>query len=209
MAQANEGRARENWGGPPHCMPQAQAPGIGTAGVHFMQHPPHLQPVYYRPAYPGAYLPGVAAHPCAPLFPLGAGRLPQAQPAEAQRPGWGGMPLAQHEPAGAERAFSGISLPGSLGSSPVASPYPSNGTFRGAFEEDRGPSASGQGASMGAGGHSSRHRSREDSATPCPFYMKTGTCAYGDMCALAAQCMRLGTCALNIPSQLRGLMAAS
>ncbi|KAK9840585.1 hypothetical protein WJX81_003098 [Elliptochloris bilobata] len=73
-------------------------------------------------------------------------------------------------------------LPGSLGSSPVATPYPNNGTFRGTFEEAVSAGVSSQGGSASASGHSSKHRSREDSATPCPFYMKTGTCAYGDIC---------------------------
>jgi len=71
----------------------------------------------------------------------------------------------------------------------VASTYLNNGAFRGPFDEASSAPLASQGGA--AGGHSARHRSREeDSATPCPFYMKTGTCAYGDMCAPLARFAR-------------------
>ncbi len=185
-------------GGPGQAWPSHQGAMASSGGIHFMQHPPHLQPVYYqvapRPAvYPGmvGFMPGPVPAHAGGLFPLvGPGRLPPAgQTPERERPsGWGGAPLGQRE-GSAERQYSGqIELPGSLGSSPVASTYLNNGAFRGPFDEaSSAPPASHGGA---AGGHS-RHRSRdEDSATPCPFYMKTATCAYGDMCAPLARFAR-------------------
>ena len=199
----SEGSAGQtSW--PSHCLPQA----MGGGGMRFMQHPPHLQPVFYQMAPRPMPWQIHAAHPGG-LFPMAPGRLPPvAQTVEPERAsGWGGVPLGGQHEASAERQFSGRiehQLPGSLGSSPVSAspaPFPSNGAYRGHLEQEQGgsPGPTSHGASTS--GHAGRHRSRdEDSATPCPFYMKTGTCAYGDKCVLGLFWAALGPLILNIPS---------